>query len=268
MTPPQIALLHGLGADSRAFQRFARLLPDTWDVTCFDLLGHGDAAKPRVGYTMDDHGHYIGSILHRESDHPWIIVGHSYGAGVGTAAAAMHPELVSQLILLDPIDNPGLRSLEAQGMASPAVDPLSSSMHPDRPHSAAAGGSRGSGTAQMMQARRDGNLAETVDRLFANEGPPLRAWIVQTWEAMSVGVIDEFDPDWMRFAPKVTCPVTLIHGDTALGGGGPGPAQYFDQEQTGLTKIRVEGAGHYLHATHARMVAEYVVTSVAESTAR
>jgi pimeloyl-ACP methyl ester carboxylesterase len=119
----------------------------------------------------------------------------------------------------------------------------------------------------MMQARRDGTLKETVDRLFASEGAPLRSWIVQTWESMSVGVIDEFDPDWMRFAPQVTCPVTIIHGDTALGGGGPGPGKYFDANQTGLELVRIEGAGHYLHATHARIVAEQVVQAAKRSLA-
>lgn len=260
-----VALLHGLGADRRAFQRFARLLPDGWRVECLDLLGHGSAEKPAHGYSMADHGRYIAEVVRTtfQTASDVIIVGHSYGAGVGTATAALDPDLVQSLVLLDPIDNPGLRTMEAQGVPAPLVDPLSSTMHPDRPSGPAAGGSRGSGTAQMMEARRTGTLAQTVDRLFASESAPLRAWIVQTWSAMSLGVIDEFDPDWMRLAPQVACPVTIIHGDAELGGGGPGPGSYFACP----TMVRIAGAGHYLHATHAREVAAQVAMAIEGSPA-
>jgi lipase len=94
-------LLHGLGADRRAFQRFERLLPDTWKVTSLDLLGHGEAPHPDHGYSLDDHAAWIEGRI--ELDAPVLLIGHSYGAATATAVAARRPELVSAIVLLDPI---------------------------------------------------------------------------------------------------------------------------------------------------------------------
>src|SRR5436305_1335520 len=111
----RVFLLHGLGADRRAFQRFERLLPSDWDITALDLLGHGDAPKPAHGYRLDDHAEYIAGIIAQHIGAVWIdaeiadapaVVGHSYGAAVGTALAAIHPSIVSKLVLMDPVVAP------------------------------------------------------------------------------------------------------------------------------------------------------------------
>lgn len=228
-------LLHGLGADSRAFQRFVRLLPGTWQPTPLDLLGHGTAPKPARGYSLDDHAAYIADQLRDRCDEPAAVIGHSYGAAVGTALAATAPELVSDLVLLDPIVDPRARTERA----ARADDDTT-------------------GTQMMMQARRDGTLDVVVRRLFAGESDALQRWVIETWKTMAVGVIDELDPDWMRFAPRVSCPVTVIHGEAARGGGGSEPAAYFVHPAV----VEITGAGHYLHATHARETAREVITAL------
>src|SRR3954465_12801144 len=96
-----VRLLHGLGADRRAFQRFERLLPRDWDTESLDLLGHGDAPKPARHYSLDDHAAWIESRI--ELVAPGLLIGHSYGAATATAVAARHPELVTGIVLLDPI---------------------------------------------------------------------------------------------------------------------------------------------------------------------
>lgn len=234
----RLLLLHGLGADRRAFQRFERLLPDTWDIFAADLLGHGDAPKPATGYRLEDHAAYIASVI----DEHWgsdahdeaapIIAGHSYGAAVAVATAALYPTQVRAIALLDAI----------------------------------VGDTRvGTQTGQVMQARHDGTLADVIPVLFADQSPALQRWFLATWQTMSLGVIDEFDHDWTRFAAHVTCPVAVIHGDLDQGGGGDLPADWFDQPYV----TRIAGAGHYLHASHARETAAALVeaaTSVEAAT--
>lgn len=220
-----VRLLHGLGADHRAFQRFERLLPATWDAQSLDLLGHGEAPHPKRGYSLDDHAAYVESrIIH---DAPVVLVGHSYGAATSVAVAARAPRLISSIVLLDPIV---------------ALDP-------DR---------RGSGTVRMIDAKRADTLADTVAAMYPDASSALRDWTIATWEAMSIGVVDELDSDWMRFADQVICPVTIIHGELGLGGGGDLAADWFDEPVT----VGIAGAGHYLHATHARLVASAVVHAV------
>ena len=110
----------------------------------------------------------------------------------------------------------------------------------------------------MIAAKRDGVLAERVAELFPDASSALQQWTVETWEQMSIGVVDEFDPDWMRFADRVTCPVAIVHGELELGGGGDLAADWFDEPCV----RQVDGAGHYLHATHARETAAAIVACV------
>lgn len=223
---PRVFLLHGLGADRRAFQRFERLLPDDWHTESIDLLGHGDAPKPDSGYALDDHAAYVADVIapHR----PAVLVGHSYGAATSVAVAAQRPELVAGIVLLDPI----VRLTEATSNGA---------------------------TGQMIAARRDGTLEQAVPRLFPDSSEALQRWTIDTWQRMHVGVVDELDHDWMRFGEHVTVPVTIIHGDLALGGGGDLATDWFHDPEV----VAIEGAGHYLHATHAREVAAAVVSAVA-----
>ncbi len=230
-----VRLLHGLGADRRAFQRFERLLPASWDLESFDLLGHGDAPHPPSGYRLDDHAAYIAPQL--ASSAPAALVGHSYGAATAVAVAATRPELVSAIVLLDPIAR--LDVGEVAVLDGP-----------------------GTGTGAMIQAKLDGRLAEQVARMYPDASPALRAWTVETWSTMALGVVEELDPDWMRFADRVTCPVAIVHGELELGGGGDLSADWFDEPLVTC----IEGAGHYLHATHARETAAVVAEAVAELT--
>jgi pimeloyl-ACP methyl ester carboxylesterase len=231
-----VLLLHGLGADHRAFQRFRRLLPADWHVAAVDLLGHGDAPKPARGYRLDDLADQAARDVERlradgtfPGGAPVVVVGHSYGAATGVALAARHPGLVERLVLLDPV-------LRLDGAAD-------------------AGETR---TQAMFRARRDGTLEQDVPRLFPENGDALNRWVVDTWSRMSPGVLEEFDNDWPRFAPAVRCPVTIVSGDVEQGGSGEAPATAFAGR---AERVRIAGAGHYLHATHARETAAAVAAA-------
>lgn len=220
-----VRLLHGLGADRRAFQRFERLLPASWQIESLDLLGHGDAPRPERGYALEDHAAYIAGRLEHAA--PVILVGHSYGAATATAVAALRPELTSGIILLDPIVN---------------LDTAR----------------QGTGTSAMIDAKRGETLEEQVAAMYPDASAALRAWTVETWKRMAIGVVDELDPNWTRFAEHVTCPVGIIHGELQLGGGGDLAADWFDEPLV----TQIDGAGHYLHATHARETAAAIVATV------
>ena len=227
--PIRLRLLHGLGADRRAFQRFMRLLPSSWDIEALDLLGHGDAPKPAHGYSLRDHAAHIAAVLDAEAAGPFVVAGHSYGAATGVALAAVRPDLVAQLVMLDPVAR----------IAPTLEDSV--------------------GTKRMIAAKRAGTLPSTVAAMYPEASDALRAWTVETWERMAIGVVDEFDLDWMTYAEAVTCPVAIIHGELEHGGGGDLSADWFDDPQVTC----IPGAGHYLHATHAREVAAALVAAVA-----
>lgn len=239
----RLVLLHGLGADHRAFQRFERLLPAAWDVRRFDLLGHGAGPYPTAGFHLDDlAAHAAGQIADAWPDagaSPPVVAGHSYGAATAIALAANRPDMARRIILLDPIVHVDGGSVQADSTRR----------------------SGEGGTQRMLRARREGTVPATVASLFAHESPALRRWIVETWEQMSLGVVDDLDLDWTRFAERVTCPVAIIHGELDLGGGGDLAADWFDEPHVRC----IRGAGHYLHATHAREVAAELVAATSSA---
>lgn len=230
-----VVLLHGLGADTRAFQRFGRLLPESWTTTPLDLLGHGDAPKPEAGYSLEDHAAYIGQLLaqaERAIPVPTHIIGHSYGCAVAIALAAARPELVTSLVLLDP-------AMHSSQAGPKSADGLT-------------------GTQRMIRARQAGDMAPAVRDLFGSQSYALQEWVIETWTRMAVGVVNELDGDWMRFGPKTSCPTTVVHGDEPLGGSGPAPGEFLPHAKL----VRIAGAGHYLHATHARETAAATIDAI------
>lgn len=226
-TGTPVVLLHGLGANSQAFQRFMRLLPNEWDKHAFDLLGHGDAPKPDSGYALEDHADYMAGKVREQFPDAGrqggvVVVGHSYGAAVGLAMAVLFPDIVRQLVLLDP------------------------------------GSRTGGDSERMMRARREGTLDDMVAQLFGDQSTALQRWVTDTWNTMALGVIDELDPDWSRFGAKVAKPVTVVHGDACAGASGEGAHEKIN----GADAVRIPGANHFLHATHAHETADAVAAAV------
>lgn len=96
-----VVLLHGLGnnhrswtyvLDSLDYKRCRAIVPD--------LLGFGDAPKPDVAYSVDDHAAAVIASLDKLNIKQAIIAGHSMGCNVAIAVAVRRPDLVKQLILL------------------------------------------------------------------------------------------------------------------------------------------------------------------------
>jgi pimeloyl-ACP methyl ester carboxylesterase len=78
-------------------ERLAGRLP----LFAVDLRGRGNSDKPDGPYGMAQHARDVATAMHAMGLGPSIIVGHSRGAFVATALAALEPELVVGLILID-----------------------------------------------------------------------------------------------------------------------------------------------------------------------
>lgn len=103
---PVVLCIHSVFVDARSFSAIGELLADEFRIICPDLPGYGDSEKPppnRFAYGIDDFaeslvGLYGGLGLRRT-----FVVGHGLGGAVAMTLAAKHPELVSRLVLVDPI---------------------------------------------------------------------------------------------------------------------------------------------------------------------
>ncbi|NUS04804.1 MAG: alpha/beta hydrolase [Nonomuraea sp.] len=101
---PARVYVHGLGATSAPY--FAEvavhpLLPRRRSLL-IDLLGFGISDRPReFGYTLEEHAETLAEALRKAGVAGASLIAHSMGGAVAIVLAARHPELVSDLILVD-----------------------------------------------------------------------------------------------------------------------------------------------------------------------
>lgn len=86
------------------------------EVIAIDLQGFGESERPRAALSPENHARAIADFLHVVCPaRPAVIVASGLSAGLAMLLAAQHPETVSRLVLLSPID-PGGRRPKAPGV--------------------------------------------------------------------------------------------------------------------------------------------------------
>ncbi|MFC4122475.1 alpha/beta fold hydrolase [Nonomuraea zeae] len=99
---PLVVLAHGMGDNRAAFREMAaELVAAGYRVARTDLRGHGESSTGWPSYTRTDvAGDLLALIRHLGG--PAVIVGHSFGGGAATIAAAQEPGLVSAIVEISP----------------------------------------------------------------------------------------------------------------------------------------------------------------------
>lgn len=97
-----VVLVHGITASSQTWTAFGPYLAARgWYVIAPDLRGRGMSEKPPHGYGIPYHVNDLLSLADH-FDLPAInFVGHSLGALIGFFLAAIHPQRVGKLVLID-----------------------------------------------------------------------------------------------------------------------------------------------------------------------
>jgi pimeloyl-ACP methyl ester carboxylesterase len=111
---PPLVLTHGLGSNQAFWYfRIAPRLATRYRVTLYDLRGHGTSEGPDSGYTTRDLAGDLEALMDAQGIASAHLVGHSFGGAVSLHFAALHPERVLSLTLIDsrlhalqPFDSP------------------------------------------------------------------------------------------------------------------------------------------------------------------
>jgi pimeloyl-ACP methyl ester carboxylesterase len=103
---PKLVLLHSLFMDHSTWNAVAAELSPDHTVITPDLPGYGESEKPapsRFGYDVDAFTNAIADLYAALSLGRATVVGHGLGGAIALTLAARHPELVSELVVVDPL---------------------------------------------------------------------------------------------------------------------------------------------------------------------
>ncbi|HKW95541.1 MAG TPA: alpha/beta hydrolase [Methylomirabilota bacterium] len=118
---PAVVCIHGLTANHTCWASIADVLSPAHRLIAYDLRGRGESDKPESGYSLERHNADLRGLLDHFGLGKAVLLGHSLGAHIALRFAAVHPERVSKLVLVD-----GGLDVRAEVLDSlrPAVDRL------------------------------------------------------------------------------------------------------------------------------------------------
>ena len=99
---PTVVLLHGLGASSAFWRPVTAELEGTARTVVPDLLGFGASIRLGTHFHLDDQAAAVVRLVERHGGGPVVLAAHSYGAAVAVTVARDRPDLVRQLVLINP----------------------------------------------------------------------------------------------------------------------------------------------------------------------
>jgi len=109
---PPVLLLHGYAETSRMWKPLAKVLAPRFTVIAPDLPGIGDSSIPTTGLDMKGSAERIHAVVRSLGYSKVRVVGHDIGLMVAYAYAAVYPEEVEKLALMDAF-LPGVGGWEA-----------------------------------------------------------------------------------------------------------------------------------------------------------
>ncbi len=253
---PKVLALHGWMDNAASFIPLASRL-DSFHIVAPDFVGHGlSDHRPHVcGAHFID---WVADVLGMAEVLGWknfSILGHSMGAAIGAQTAAIAPDAIQRLILLDgfgPLSDPAdhapvrlARALEAERRLDPAEDPPCRTLD----------------EALTARLRSGSDLTPESARLLVERG---------TEPCADDGVRFRHDPrlrlpsrtrlteeQVLAFLKAVSCPVLAIRPL----GGWPVPEDIIARRLGAfahLERLEVEG-GHHVHLTHPERVLDVIV---------
>ncbi|MFK7922234.1 MAG: alpha/beta fold hydrolase [Bacteroidia bacterium] len=99
---PALLLLHGMGASLHTWDQWTAALQDSFRVIRVDLPAYGlTGANPQHDYSLDAYITFIHDLIERLGLDSVSIIGNSLGGAIAWNYAAVHPDKVHKLVLID-----------------------------------------------------------------------------------------------------------------------------------------------------------------------
>jgi len=98
---PRLLLLHGWGVDLHTFDKVVPALSQNFQLILPDLPGFGLSSRLEKPWKTLDYARTIRSLLSFLEVDEFSVLGHSFGGAVAISLAALSPELIDRLVLVD-----------------------------------------------------------------------------------------------------------------------------------------------------------------------
>lgn len=192
---PPLVLAHGHSDNGLCWTRVAKSLEADYDLVIYDARRHGlsDDGPAGVERAPDDGAHNCAGIIRAlDLERPGVM-GHSMGAATAARTAALHPEVLSYIILDDvPWFDAASRARWGRGRAQPeGAQPKT----------------REEWLAQIRAREPDWHEDEVHAWADAKVQYHRRDWS---------GVRPQ-RPPWQELASEIACPTLLVTGDPEAG---------------------------------------------------
>ncbi len=96
-----VVLLHGWGGEANSFKPVFDWLSSTYKVYAIDLPGFGLSEIPETAWDATDYARFLSAFFKKLDIESAHLIGHSYGGRISIVMAAVEPDLVDKLILVD-----------------------------------------------------------------------------------------------------------------------------------------------------------------------
>ena len=192
-----ILCLHGRWGRGETWTELMRRYRDRYRIVAPDQRGHGLSDKPEEQYAARDFAQDVYELIMKIGCAPVIVIGHSMGARMAATLAALHPDAVKALAILDePAGEPERENvLPEDGIPA---DPLTSDWPTPYPtYQDALDHLRG-------RFKRETNVRYFLESLIETEGG-----YDFLFSRYAMGAISRDYWDWYELLDKIKCPVML-----------------------------------------------------------
>jgi pimeloyl-ACP methyl ester carboxylesterase len=218
-----VLLLHGLMATARSWRHEISWLAGSTRVLALDQRGHGLSGVPHDGdWSRDAFVGDAAAAIEQAGAAPAVVIGHSMGALNAWCLAAIRPDLVAALVVVD--FAPAAPRIQGEWIAWTATWPA---------------------TFRSLAEVRTffGEDGRYFTGCVARDGTGYRL-IVPAERALAIRAEWDERDHWAEFE-AVRCPVLIVGGAESLA---PAAAAEMCARQPRARYVQVAGAGHVVHA--------------------
>ncbi|KYZ75822.1 hypothetical protein AXX12_11535 [Anaerosporomusa subterranea] len=108
----RIVLIHGNMASTRWWQGVINIMAEEFELLALDLRGYGKSPEGLATVSLVDHAADIAELVKIEEFAPFTLVGHSLGGAVAMQFAALYPDMLEGLVLVDSAPVDGMKDIK------------------------------------------------------------------------------------------------------------------------------------------------------------